>query len=131
MIGMTLIQQNKFSETIQNLAFTSEGSSKAWKGYGAVSIAKASLESLMRQMALEYAPLGIRSNCIQAGATLTKAFEQIPNSSQLAEAAKKRNPFKRLTTPKDVANVVGLMCSDKAQWINGTIIKVDGGESNQ
>ena len=39
-----------------------------------------------------------------------------------------RNPFGRLTTPRDVANVIGLLASDDAAWINGTLIRVDGGE---
>ena len=55
----------------------------------------------------------------------------IPGSEDLAEFTKKRNPFHRLTRPEDVANVVYLMCTEEANWINGTIIKADGGESNQ
>jgi NAD(P)-dependent dehydrogenase (short-subunit alcohol dehydrogenase family) len=43
--------------------------------------------------------------------------------------AKMRNPFNRLTTPEDIANVVFLICKKEADWINGTIVKVDGGES--
>jgi len=42
-----------------------------------------------------------------------------------------RNPFRRLTMPEDVADVVYLMAKDEAKWINGTIIQVDGGEHLQ
>ncbi|RMA64271.1 SDR family NAD(P)-dependent oxidoreductase [Ulvibacter antarcticus] len=126
-----LIQHKKFTVKARNMAFTSEGNTKVWKGYGAVSAAKASLEALMRNMAVELAPIGITSNCIQAGATITPSFNVIPGSEKLAEFARKRNPFKRLTTPKDVANVVYLMCRPESDWINGTVIKVDGGESIQ
>lgn len=124
-----LMKENMFSDDARNIAFTSEGNTKALTHYGAVSVAKASLEALMRQMAVELAPFGITTNCIQAGVTQTKSFDMIPGSEHLANHAQKRNPFKRLTTPKDVANAVYLLTKNEAQWINGTILKVDGGES--
>lgn len=126
-----LLKKDVFAANARNIAFTSEGNTRVWMGYGAVSAAKATLEALMRQMAVELAPLGVTSNCVQAGATRTPSFEMIPGSEQLAIFAKKRNPFNRLTMPSDVANVVYLLCKKEAAWINGTIIKVDGGESLQ
>lgn len=124
-----LIQNGLFSDNARNLAFTSEGSTRAWSGYAAVSAAKTVLEALMRNMALELAPLNITSNCIQAGTTETASFTMIPGSEELAEMSKKRNPFQRMTRPEDIANVVYLLCKNEAGWINGTIIKADGGES--
>ncbi|WP_313113463.1 SDR family oxidoreductase [Aequorivita sediminis] len=124
-----LIQNNKFSDSARNLAFTSEGNTRVWPGYAAVSAAKSVLESLMRSMAVELAPFNITTNCIQAGTTQTASFKMIPGSGKLAEMSKFRNPFKRMTQAEDVANVVFLLCKDEAKWINGTIIKVDGGES--
>ena len=55
----------------------------------------------------------------------------IPGSEEIKKHTKKRNPFKRLTTPEDVANVVSLLCQDEAAWINGCVIPVDGGEHLQ
>lgn len=124
-----LIKANKWTAKASNIAFTSEGNTKVWPGYGAVSAAKATLEALMRQMAVELAPLGIRANCIQAGTTQTASFDMIPGSDKIAAAATKRNPFKRMTTPQDVANAVYLLSLPEAQWINGIVLKVDGGES--
>jgi len=124
-----LVENDLFTPMARNIAFTSEGNSKVWPGYAAVSAAKATLEAFMRSMAVEYAPLGMTTNCIQAGVTRTPSFDIIPGSDQLAEMARKRNPFKRLTTPEDVANVVVLLCKDEANWINGTVLKADGGES--
>ncbi|WP_313777826.1 SDR family oxidoreductase [Flagellimonas meishanensis] len=112
-------------------AFTSEGSGKAWPGYAAVSAAKATLEALVRSMALEFAPMGIKANCIQAGVTDTKSFRMIPEYEKLMGMALERNPNNRLTTPEDVANVVYLLTLPEASWITGTVIKVDGGESLQ
>ena len=110
------------------IAFTSEGSSKAWKHYAAIAAAKSALEAIVRSMALEFAPYGIRSNCIQAGITITASMQRIPGSDLLEAYTKKRNPFKRMTTPEDVAAVVYLLCKNEAAWINGCIIPVDGGE---
>ncbi|MGK0385823.1 MAG: enoyl-[acyl-carrier protein] reductase III [Patiriisocius sp.] len=123
-----LLQAKKFTGDVRNIAFTSEGNTTVWKGYGAVSAAKATLEAMMRQMAVELAPLGIKTNCIQAGATQTPSFEMIPGSEALATMALQRNPFGRMTTPEDVANAVYLLCIPEAIWINGTILQVDGGE---
>ncbi len=123
-----IFNENLFAEDARILAFTSEGSSKPINNYGAVSAAKAALEAISRNIALEFAPFGLRSNCIQAGVTDTKSLQMIPGSEEIKEFTKKRNPFKRLTTPEDVANVVSLLCTDEASWINGCVIPVDGGE---
>src|SRR5690606_18279845 len=105
------------------------GNSRALKGYAAVSAAKAALEAITRNIALEFAPYGIRANCIQAGLTDTKSQRMIPGSKEMKDLAISRNPFKRITTPEDVANAVYLLCKEEASWINGTVIPVDGGES--
>lgn len=124
-----LIHHEIFTKKARNIAFTSEGNSRVWPGYAAVSAAKSVLEALMRNMAVELTPLEITTNCIQAGTTKTPSFLIIPGSEELAKMAKKRNPFNRLTTPEDIANAVYLLCKKEADWINGTILKVDGGES--
>lgn len=120
-----------FADDARVIAFTSEGSQKAWQYYGAVSAAKAALEAISRNIALEFAPFGIRSNCIMAGVTDTQSFRMIPGSEKIKEYSQQRNPFKRLTQPEDVANVVYLLCKDEARWINGSLIPVNGGEHLQ
>ena len=123
-----LFENNLFAADARIISFTSEGNKKAFKTYAAVSAAKAALEAITRNIALEFAPYGIKANCIQAGVTDTFSFRMIPGHKQLEVAAIKRNPFKKLTTPEDVANVVYLLSKDEAAWINGTIIIADGGE---
>ena len=124
-----LIFDNRlFTADARVISFTSQGNTKAWKGYAAVSAAKAALEAITRNIALEFAPYGIRANCIQAGATDTVSFRMIPGYDELKERSVKQNPFKRLTTPEDIANVVYLLSKDEAAWINGSIIIADGGE---
>lgn len=118
-----------FATDTRIISFTSEGNTRAWPGYAAVSAAKVTLEAITRNIALEFAPIGIKANCIQAGITETPSFSMIPGSEKLKESALERNPNKRLTTPEDVANAVYLLTLEEAKWITGTVIKVDGGES--
>lgn len=125
----SVFSKNLFTKDARVVSFTSEGNAKPLKAYAAVSAAKSSLESISRNIALEFSQFGIRSNCIQAGVTDTPSLKLIPNSEEIKEYKQKRNPLGRLTEPEDVANVVYLLCKDEASWINGTIIKVDGGES--
>jgi len=123
-----IFSRKLFAEDARVLSMTSEGGRKSWRGYAAVSAAKAVLESASRSMALEFAPYGIRSNVIQAGVTDTAALRIIPGSRHIRANAVLRNPFGRLTTPEDVANVIYLLCLDEAAWINGALICADGGE---
>ena len=120
-----------FAADARIISFTSEGSQKAWKNYAAVSAAKAALEAISRSIALEMAPFGIRANCIMAGVTDTASLRLIPGADDLINHSKQRNPFARLTTPEDVADVVYLLCKDEAAWINGAVIPVNGGEHLQ
>lgn len=117
-----------FTPQARAIAFTSEGSSRAWPQYGAVAAAKATLESISRGIALEFAPLGITSNCIQAGVTDTESLRLIPGSETMKEQSLQRNPYGKLTQPEDVGNAVYLLMRDEASWINGAVIPVDGGE---
>jgi NAD(P)-dependent dehydrogenase (short-subunit alcohol dehydrogenase family) len=123
-----LFSRQLFADDARVFGLTSEGNEVAWKGYAAVAAAKVSLESLARSIAVEYAPYGIRCNVIQAGITHTPAQDAIPGSAHMRAQALVRNPFGRLTTPRDVANAIALLASDDAAWINGEVIRVDGGE---
>lgn len=125
----SIFKARLFANDARVISFTSSGNKKAYKGYAAVSAAKVTLEAITRNIALEFAPYGIRANCIQAGLTDTASFRMIPGSDQMRESAQSANPFKRISTPEDIANVVYLLCRDEAAWINGVIIPVDGGES--
>ena len=52
----------------------------------------------------------------------------IPGSAHLKAVARLKNPFRRLTTPEDVAKVIHLLSLPEAAWVNGEVIRVDGGE---
>jgi NAD(P)-dependent dehydrogenase (short-subunit alcohol dehydrogenase family) len=125
-----LVRRNLLTRGSKIFSMTSAGGHRVVVGYGAVSAAKAALESHTRQLALELATRGIFVNCIQAGVTDTPALRKIPNSDKLIETAIANNPGKRLTTPQDVANTIVALMDERVQWISGTIIKVDCGEDN-
>jgi NAD(P)-dependent dehydrogenase (short-subunit alcohol dehydrogenase family) len=111
-------------------SMTSEGSSRVVPSYGVVSSAKAALESHTRQLALELARLGtgVTANTIRAGVTLTPALMKIPEKDQIIEAATRRNPTGRMTTPQDVAKAILALSGEGTDFINGEVIGVDGGE---
>jgi len=109
-------------------AMTSSGSTRVFATYGAVSAAKAALESHCRQLALELAPHGIAVNALRGGVTDTPALRKIPGNEKLIDIATQRNPHHRLTTPADLGGAIIALCHPGADWITGNVINVDGGE---
>jgi NAD(P)-dependent dehydrogenase (short-subunit alcohol dehydrogenase family) len=123
-----IFTRRQFAADARVFGLTSEGNEVAWKGYAAVSAAKVALEAMSRSIAAEFGPHGVRCNVLQPGVTETPALAAIPGSERLKAHSRLRNPMRRLTTPPDVANVLYLLCLPEAAWINGTVIRIDGGE---
>jgi enoyl-[acyl-carrier protein] reductase III len=107
---------------------TSSGGHSVLPNYGAVSAAKAALESHIRQLAMELGPHGITANSIMAGVTDTPALRKIPGSNHMLQIARVKNPQGRATTPEDVAKAIALLSTDDAYFISGNVIGVDAGE---
>jgi NAD(P)-dependent dehydrogenase (short-subunit alcohol dehydrogenase family) len=126
--AMDVFSRKLFAGDARVLGMTSEGNEVAWRGYAAVSAAKTALEAVSRSLAVELGPFGVRSNIVQAGVTDTPALRLIPGSGEMKASAAKRNPLGRLTTTADVADFIALLCTDEARWVNGAILRVDGGE---
>jgi len=123
-----LVRRQFLQRGARIFAMTSAGGQRVWPSYGAVSAAKAALESHIRQLALELGPHGITINAIRAGVTDTPALRKIPGHEQMIELASKRNPSGRLTTPQDIAVLIGILSAPDSQWMTGNVIGVDGGE---
>lgn len=123
-----LIHRSMFSSNGRIIGLTSEGNNRIWESYSAIAIAKSALESLIKYLAVELAPYNITANVIQAGITDTSSFRMIPGNELVKSSTIIRNPYKRLTKVEDVANFIYLMSRDEANWVNGAIIPVDGGE---
>ena len=123
-----LFNANLFKQGSHILSMTSAGGHKNWESYGAISMAKAGIESACRQLSLELAPDGIAVNSIQAGVTETAALKKIPGNEDMIKNAINNNPHKRLTKPSDIADFIEMLLSYESSWMTGNIIRVDGGE---
>jgi len=110
------------------VGISSLGSSRVLENYTLVGTSKAALEALVRYLAVELAPRGIRVNAVSAGVVETGALEHFPNREEMLASAA-RNPVGRLVTPDDVAGVVSFLCSADAEMIRGQTIVIDGGWS--
>ncbi len=124
-----LVSRGLLAEGGRIFGLTSAGSKTIIPNYGAVSAAKAALESHIRQLAYELGPMGVTANAIMAGVTDTPALQKIPGAKKMLEDAKLKNPHGRITVPQDVAQAIVMLCKDESSWISGNVIGVDGGES--
>lgn len=110
------------------VGISSLGSQRVLENYTLVGTSKAALEALVRYLAVELAPHGIRVNAVSAGVVDTGALEHFPNREAMLEMGAK-NPVGRLVRPEDVADAVAFLCSEQAEMIRGQTLVVDGGYS--
>lgn len=111
------------------VAVSSLGAQRAIPNYAAVGASKAALESLIRHLAVELAPQGVRVNAISAGVVDTDALKHFPNREQILDESERRTPAGRLLDPADVADSVLFLVSPLADMMVGQTIVVDGGYS--
>jgi len=123
-----LVANDLLAHQAKIFAMTSSGSHSTIPYYGAVSAAKASLESHIRQLSAELGFMEASVIAIMAGVTNTPALRKIPGNIEMVDVARRKNPRNRLTTPEDVAGVISVLCQDGAEWISGGVINADGGE---
>jgi enoyl-[acyl-carrier protein] reductase III len=109
------------------IAISSLGASRAIPQYAFIGASKAALESLVRSLAQELGPLGIRVNVVSAGVVDTDALRHFPNREQLLEEFARRAPAGPTLTPEDVADAVYLLCQPEADKITGHTLVVDAG----
>jgi NAD(P)-dependent dehydrogenase (short-subunit alcohol dehydrogenase family) len=94
-----------------------------------VAASKGALEGLTKALSAEFAPK-IRVNCIAPSLTNTPLAASLLNTEQKVDANAQRHPLKRIGTTKDIANMAAFLLSEKASWITGQILHVDGGMSS-
>ncbi|MFF2015364.1 SDR family oxidoreductase [Paenibacillus sp. NPDC058177] len=94
--------------------------------YSVYAATKGAVEQLTRQLAKEFSLHDIVINCIAPGQVSTELFLN-GKSEELIESFSRMNAFGRLGEPEDIANAVDLLVSDKARWITGQTIRVNGG----
>jgi enoyl-[acyl-carrier protein] reductase III len=108
---------------------SSLGSIRVLENYVLVGTSKAALESVVRYLAVELAPRGVRVNAVSAGVVETGALEHFPNREEMLSSGRERTPAGRLVEPDDVAAAVSFLCSPGADMIRGQTLVIDGGYS--
>ena len=111
------------------IAMSSLGAQRAMPDYGFIGASKAALEAMVRALAQELGPRGIRVNTVSAGVVDTDALSHFPNREELLENFARRTPAGPVLRPEDVADAVYLLCLPEAGMINGHTLVVDGGFS--
>jgi len=111
------------------VAVSSLGSTRVLENYVLVGTSKAALESLVRYLAVELAPRGIRVNAVSAGVVETGALEHFPNREKMVREGLERTPAGRLVEPEDLAGAVAYLASPAAEMVRGHTLVVDGGFS--
>jgi NAD(P)-dependent dehydrogenase (short-subunit alcohol dehydrogenase family) len=93
------------------------------------AVSKAGVEALMRSLAVEWGNRGIRMNAIAPGPIPTQgAFSRVLPRPELETLALNRNPLQRFGTVEELANLAAFLVSDGSGYINGEVIRMDGGE---
>jgi enoyl-[acyl-carrier protein] reductase III len=111
------------------IGVSSLGSTRVLENYVLVGTSKAALESVVRYLAVELSPRGIRVNAVSAGVVETEALDHFPNREQMVRAARERTPAGRMVEPEDVAGAVAFLCSPNSEMVRGQTLIVDGGYS--
>ena len=111
------------------VALSSQGANQVLPGYSAVGASKATIEAVVRYLAVELAASGIRANVVSPGVVDTGALDHFPMKDEMLAKARSTTPAGRLATPEDVADVVSFLVSGAAGMITGQTVVVDGGAS--
>jgi enoyl-[acyl-carrier protein] reductase III len=128
LLSLTRAAAPRMPEGSSIVAISSLGSERVLEDYTLVGASKAALEALVRYLAVELAPRGIRVNAVSAGVVETGALEHFPQKDAMLEMGR-RNPVGRFVTPEDVAACVTFLCSPEAEMVRGQTLVVDGGWS--
>jgi len=129
-LALNLLAQNAvplMSKGGRVIAISSLGASRAIPQYAFIGASKAALESLVRSLAQELGPRGIRVNVVSAGVVDTDALKHFPNREQLLHEFARRAPAGPTLTVEHVADAVYLLCQPEAAMITGHTLVVDAG----
>jgi enoyl-[acyl-carrier protein] reductase III len=109
---------------------TSHGSQATVSGYGAVGVPKLLGEGLVRYLAVELAPYGVRANMVAASTLDTQALHSVltpERAKKWLDKAAERNPSGRRVEVEEVVDAIEFLCSERATMIQGQRLNVDGG----
>jgi NAD(P)-dependent dehydrogenase (short-subunit alcohol dehydrogenase family) len=107
---------------------SSVGSFRGFPGLGPYGAAKRAVNSLTETAAIECGPAGIRVNAIAPGATLTAMLQEWADQRPgLLDHLNSRTPLRRPASPEEIAEAAAWLLSDRASYVTGTVLPVDGG----
>jgi len=118
----------KASKSASVVFFSTVAVQSGFAFHSQVSASKGAIEGLTKSLAAEFAP-GIRVNCIAPSLTDTPLAGALLDTQIKKDANAKRHPLKRIGEAEDIANMAAFLISDKASWISGQVLHVDGGLS--
>jgi 3-oxoacyl-[acyl-carrier protein] reductase len=108
------------------VAVTSSATASLPPGLAAYAGSKAAVEAMVRGLAKELGGTRVTANCVAPGPVATDMF-LAGDSAERVRRAVEANPMGRLGEVGDVAPLVGFLCTDAAEWVNGQVVKVNGG----
>jgi enoyl-[acyl-carrier protein] reductase III len=128
LLALTRVAAPQMPAGASIVGISSLGAQRVLENYTLIGTSKAALEALVRYLAVELAPRGIRVNAVSGGVVETAALEHFPNREEMLRAGA-ANPAGRLVRPEDIAEAVMFLCSPGAEMIRGQTLVVDGGFS--
>ena len=128
MLALTRVTAPQMPPGASIIGISSLGSQRVLENYSLVGTSKAALEALVRYLAVELAPRGIRVNAVSGGVVDTGALDHFPNREEMLRFGQD-NPAGRLVRAEDIAEAVTFLCSPEAEMIRGQTLIVDGGFS--
>lgn len=109
------------------ISLSSTGNLVYIENYAGHGTSKAAVEAMVRYAAAELGAMGIRVNAVSGGPIETDALRAFTNYEEVRDITAKLSPLGRMGHPEDLAGACLFLCSDKASWITGHTLIIDGG----
>ena len=111
------------------IGMSSIASNLTHRYFGAYTVSKAGIETMMKNAADEYGGLKIRFNAVRPGFIATEIMEVIPRNSEIFKSYVENIPLGEVGKPEDVASLLKFLLGSESSWITGQIFTIDGGPS--
>ncbi|MDD3344083.1 MAG: enoyl-ACP reductase [Sulfurospirillaceae bacterium] len=109
------------------ISLSSTGNLVYIENYAGHGTAKAAVETMVKYAAAELGSMNIRVNAVSGGPIETDALRAFTNYEEVKEKTAELSPLKRMGQPQDLAGACLFLCSEKASWITGHTLLIDGG----